>query len=177
VRTMLHIVLVGFLLESTAHRLPAPISEITEVRKQRRKPQTAHLENSRTQQAAPQPASRPAVLFAGVWTGSAKGHAHTFPVSDKSSSTYSIQVSPDEKTVSVEEKGNSFGCVRQPQIACRREADSLVWNYEQKVFLFPRITGTCTLRINSDGTAGLADDREYHGVLKLVLKISGTLRR
>jgi hypothetical protein len=75
----------------------------------------------------------------------------------------------------VEEKGNASGNVPQSQIPCHREGDSLTWSYEKKVWF--RITGMCTLRINSNGTADLAQERTYHSLAKPVYKITGTLMR
>ena len=89
-------------------------------------------------------------------------------------STYSIQISPDEKTTLVRGKGTlHIDGVKTSQIACRREGDSLAWNYEYKGFPVVRFTGTCTLRINSDGTASFREDREYSPTS--VFKGTGTL--
>jgi hypothetical protein len=76
----------------------------------------------------------------------------------------------------VEERGNPDGNVAQSQIPCRREGDSLRWSYETHDEQF-RITGVCALRINSSGTADLAEERTYQVGDKPVYKMTGTLVR
>ena len=116
-----------------------------------------------------------AASFAGTWTGATQGQGHTTFGNPTSTSSYSIQISPDEKTLSVDQKGNYYSSVRLLQIPCRRQGDSLIWSYEGKALA--RITGTGTLRLNPDGSAGLVDERSYHSVDSFILKITGTLMR
>jgi hypothetical protein len=167
----------------TAHRLPAPISEVegpTPAPKQSARPKPKRAtkpkftsENSESPgKIASSSQSRPTPKFTGTWTGTVNwiwpgDSAPEFPT------TYSIQISPDEKTISVRGKGTlHIDGVKTSQVACRREGDSLAWNYEYKGFL-TRFTGTCILRINSDGTASLGENREYSPTV--VYKGTGTL--
>lgn len=161
-------------------RLPAPIiEEITPTPSPKVKPTTkpnVTSENSESQaKPAPSPKSRPTAnqpRFAGTWIGAATWTS----LSAHPSSTYSIQISPDERTVSADEKGQSGVDLHQSQIACHREGDGLAWNYEQKGTVL--ITGTCTLRSNSNGTASMAEERTFHMFLsKEVHKLTGTLTR
>jgi PDZ domain len=118
-----------------------------------------------------------AALFAGTWTGTVTARAYVFLAGNVAfSSTYSLQISPNEKAISMEEKRDEGAyAIRQAQFACRRQGDSLVWSYEQDHF----ITGMCTLRINSNGTAALTGERVQHnwGLGKDIFKINGTLTR
>jgi hypothetical protein len=167
--------LVVALVIMTAHRLPAPISEIPKptaipkTKQTKAKSQTTGVENESRR------AAKPAASFAGSWTGAAQGQGHTIFGNHASSSTYSIQVSPGEKTLSVDQKGNYYSNVRLSQIACRRQGDSLIWSYEGRALV--GITGMGTLHLNVDGSAGLADERRYHSVDRLIVKITGTLMR
>jgi hypothetical protein len=74
-----------------------------------------------------------------------------------------------------EKRDEDAYAIRQSQWVCRREGDSLVWSYKQDNF----ITGMCTLRINSNGSADLTGERVQHnwGLGKDIFKISGTLTR
>jgi hypothetical protein len=181
------IVIVIVLLAISAHRLPAPIQEIPEnptpAPEQSAKPKPKRAtkpkvtsENSESQgKTASSSQTRPTPKFAGTWTGTVNwvwpGGSEPFEYP----STYSIQISPDEKTISVRGKGTlHVDGVKTSQIACRREGDSLAWNYEYKGFL-TRFTGTCTLRMNSNGTASFGEDREYSQ--NTVLKGTGTLTK
>jgi cytoskeletal protein RodZ len=176
------------LLLITAHRLPAPIQEIPESQtpapEKQAKPKKTQsnskaIESESKTKSAAKPSATPApqgpARFAGTWTGTTHGQGQTIFGNPTSSSTYSIQVSSDEKTLSVDQKGNYYNKVTLSQIACRRQGDSLNWSYEGKALV--RMTGTCTLRLNADGSAGLVDERKYRSVDRLILKITGTLMR
>lgn len=158
----------------TTHRLPAPITEISEpTATPNAKAKKASAKNE--SRPAAKPAAKPAGSFAGTWTGTTQGTGNTTFGNQKNSSSYSIQISPDEKTLSVEQKGNYYSKLRLSQIACNRHGDSLIWSYEGSALV--RVTGTCTLRLNADGTAGLTDQRRYHSVDRFVLTMTGTLMR
>ena len=157
-----------------SRRLPAPISEKPETTAtQIAKPKSPRADN--VSQRAAKPASKPAASFAGTWAGTTQGTGNTTFGNQKNSSSYSLQVSPDEKTISVEQKGNFYSKLRLSQIPCNRHGDSLIWSYEGRALA--RVTGTSTLRLNADGTAGLTDQRRYHSVDRFVLTITGTLMR
>jgi hypothetical protein len=177
-------------LLATAHRLPAPIQEVPEsptpAPEQSSKPKTKptakpkatdNSEKSTKAKASSSPQQRSTPKFAGTWTGTVTASAYAFLAGEVTfSSTYTLQVSPNEKTILMEEKrdGADDYSIRQAQFACRQEGDSLVWSYKQDKF----ITGMCTLRINSNGPAGLAGERVYHNwVGNDVFKITGTLKR
>jgi hypothetical protein len=178
---------VAITLLTFTQRLPAPIQEVPESptpapkeRAKAKKPQSkSRDEGSEPKTKSPSNVSATPMLhgFAGNWTGTALGVARTFPVGDRNNSTYSIHISADEKRISVEETRNPYGNLRQGPIACRGDGNSLAWNYEQQVVQGNRMFGRCTLRINSDGTAALADDREYRGWVTLVVKITATLTK
>jgi len=172
------LLITAFLLVTT-HRLPAPIFEApapsaTPISKQpKAKPRIKSSENERPQAA--QTAPKRAASFAGTWTGTAQGQGNTTFGKQANTSTYSIQISPDEKTLSVNQKGNYYSNVRLSDIACRRQKDSLTWSYETTALV--RVTGLCTLHLKADGTAELEDERRYHSVDQFILKITGTLLR
>jgi hypothetical protein len=67
--------------------------------------------------------------------GTLKVQTHTFLGLQTSSYTCSIQISPDEKTISVEEKRDTGGEERRSQIAHRRAGNSLAWSYEKKLMV------------------------------------------
>jgi hypothetical protein len=185
---LLRVLLPIALLLVTAHRLPAPISEIPESTAtakpkakaklpEKAKTQSANAENESRSRSVVKKASPRATLFAGTWTGPVTARAYVFLAGNVAfSSTYLLQISPNEKTISMEERRDAGAyAIRQSQFACRREGDSLVWSYQQDGY----ITGMCTLRFNSSGTAELAGERIQHnwGLGKDIFKITGTLVR
>jgi hypothetical protein len=159
----------------TAHRLPAPISEIPEptatarAKQKKTNAESTNADNDSRSRQATKPTPARAASFAGRWSGTVSGQIYILlSGTETSSSTYSIQVSPDEKTLSVEQRGNDYSNIRLSQIACRREGDGLAWTYKEQGLGFSHPTGT--LRMNSNGTASLADKRGP-------LTITGTLTK
>jgi hypothetical protein len=108
-RCIIRVLLPIALLLVTAHRLPAPISEIPEATatarpKAKPKPPAKATTPSASAENESRPAAKtaptPAALFAGTWTGTVHGQAHSFLGGDTTTSSYSIHISPDEGTIS-----------------------------------------------------------------------------
>jgi len=168
-RAAWHIALVGFLLALSAHRLPAPISEAPAPPHPKPKREAAPKARPKSE-AAPKPT--PNLSFAGAWTGSAVTIA-----SDGTSSNYVylIKVSDDEKTVWV-----SWAEVGQPLNGPVRQAPSnrfrgaLTWSLS-----LPDWLATCTVQINTNGTAAFAQDGTWIGGDNqgVTFKATGTLSR
>jgi hypothetical protein len=130
------------------HRLPAPVIETPDVTrsatpKPRRPP--ASSESGSRQRSV----SKPAVTFAGIWTGTASGEMHA-PLSPPSySDSYTIQISADEKTVNWTASkwlGARF------QALVQKNGSMLSWSYE-KHDLAGKTLINSSLQINSNATA------------------------
>jgi TonB family protein len=140
------------ILLTTAHRLPAPISEERSTPKPKREVTPRFKPKP---EAIPKPKPTPNRSFAGTWNGSVIANASNG--NDSSSVTYLIRISDDERTVWI--NWNQSG---QPvsgpgyQAPCNRFRETLTWS-----FTFPEGISTDTFRINTDGTASFAREGKW----------------
>lgn len=140
------------ILLTTAHRLPAPISEESSTPKPKREVTPRFKPKP---EAIPKPKPTPNRSFAGTWNGSVIANASNG--NDSSSVTYLIRISDDERTVWI--NWNQSG---QPvsgpgyQAPCNRFRETLTWS-----FTFPEGISTDTFRINTDGTASFAREGKW----------------
>jgi hypothetical protein len=115
----------------TEHRVPAPISEIPEptatarAKQKKTNAESTNADNDSRSRQATKPTPARAASFAGTWSGTVTGQIYVLlSGTETSSSTYSIQVSPDEKTLSVDQRGNDYTAYsyRKSHVAVREMA-------------------------------------------------------
>jgi hypothetical protein len=133
----------------TAHRLPAPISEMPEsTPTPKPKREATHVSKPKPE-ATPNKASS-TLSFAGTWRGTAITIG-----SDglRSAEDYIIKISDDEKTVLTSFRGR-YVTISGPdyQATCIRFGGALSWSLKQ-MGENPTWVSTDTLRLNSNGTA------------------------
>lgn len=154
---MVRTCLIVAVLLVTAHRLPAPISEVPQATPTPKPKREATPRSKPKPEATPKQTATPNRSFAGTWTGNV-----AIKVSDGSSnpgSIYNIRISDDEKTVWL-----NWGEIGKPlggpgyQAPCNRFRETLTWS-----LTFPLQIVTDTLQINTDGTAGFVREGRWTG--------------
>ena len=144
--------LICFLLFVTAHRLPAPFSEVpdtTPTPKPKREAAPKPRSKPRAE-ATPKPTATPNRSFAGTWTGST---ADSMSDGSKSNTLWSIKISDDEKTVLINWHVSGETTIGPGlQAPCIRFGSALSWSLKQ-LGDTPTWACTDTLQLNNDGTA------------------------
>jgi hypothetical protein len=143
--------LILVLLLITAHRLPAPISEVPQTTPTP-KPKRELTPKSKPKPEATSKKASPALSLAGTWTGST---VDTWS-GDRNQhiDVYVVKISDDEKTVLINwalQGTNISGS--DYQASCIRIGGALTWNLRQ-MGENPTWVCTDTLRMNPNGTAG-----------------------
>jgi hypothetical protein len=146
-----------FLLLISAHRLPAPISEIPQTTPTPKPKREATPRSKSKPEATLKPKARPNLSFAGTWTGSViskSSNGNTYSYS------YVINISDDEKTVLINQAQTGKSMSGPPTPAsCSRFREALTWSFSSAGG-----TTTYTMRINSNGTASfLREGRNFGG--------------
>jgi hypothetical protein len=158
------------LLLVTAHRLPAPISEVSETTPTPKPKRDVTSRPKPKPETTPKPRATLNRSFAGTWTGSAGD--------SNGSAAYIIKISDDEKTVWINwDKSASDISGPGLQLKCNRFSETLTWTLAQETS-----TETDTLRINPDGTASFVRDGNVVAGITFLdpggpFKISGVLSR
>ena len=141
------------LLLITAHRLPAPISEVPATTPTPKPKPEGALRSKPKPEATAKPKSR-TLSFPGTWAGTGFGKnsdGTTYSLS------YIIKISDDEKTalVSIAEVGKIMG---PTQFSCARFREALTWSMSNS-------GGTIvyTMRIKSNGTVDLLREGRFTG--------------
>jgi hypothetical protein len=148
-KTVSRIVLMIFLLVLSAHRLPAPISEVPQTTPTP-KPKREMITRSKSKpEGTPKPTTN-LNRFAGTWSGST---VDTSSSGNQGISSYVIKISDDEKTVLIDwhvSGTNPSGTGLQAP--CIRFGNSLSWSLKQ-LGDTPTWACTDTFQLNSNGTA------------------------
>jgi hypothetical protein len=165
---------VGFLV-FTPHRLPAPIVEEPTPRP---KPKAAKppATQSKPKQSPSTKATTPKVAFAGTWSGTATGRINQAVFGQTSfSSTYKIQISPDERTASWTSSAWMFAKFQAP---VQKNGRVLSWTTERRD-IAGTTTVNCRMEIDQNGTARYSESSGLvNGVFKGAgYEISGTFIR
>jgi hypothetical protein len=176
----LTLLLIVALLLITAHRLPAPISEIetpTPAPAERSKPKrhVAEAETEPKQRPMSKPAATPTVSFAGTWTGRVSGEIHAPLTPPNYACTYHIQISADEKTANWTASRWLWAKFQAP---VHKNGRTLTWSCERHD-LAGMTTINSSLQMNQNGTATFT---ESSGVVNGMFqgssyKVNGTLVR
>lgn len=132
------------LLLTSAHRSPAPIVEEATVT-----PKPARVSKPKPKAVETTTPKAPAILFAGTWKGTATGEMHAPLASPNYSDNYSIQISPDERTVNWTA---SKWLWQKFQAPTRRNGKILYWSYEKHDIAGKSVINS-SLQLNPDGTA------------------------
>lgn len=157
----------------SAHRLPAPISEIPESTPSP-KPQRETVPRSRPEQMV-KPRATPALSFAGTWTGPTTytGNGETKNL------ICQLKISNDERMVEIYWSKVGKQNVTDPggQAGCSRSGETLTWKFTEPAsgLPLPGWTATDTLRANVNGTVNFVrDGRRSNGA---IFQQTGTLSR
>jgi hypothetical protein len=163
------------LLLITAHRLPAPISELPEAT-----PKAKSREGEPGSKSKPstekKSVSAPRVSFAGTWTGTASGRMQQAVFGPTTTSAnLNIQISPDERTVSWTTSAWMFG---KTQAAVQKNGRTLTWTCERH-YLAGKIAVACRLEMDANGTARYSESSGLvNGMFKGAgYELTGTLIR
>ena len=139
----------------TAHRLPAPISEIPEATPT---PKPKREAVKPKPEAIPKPKASSTHLFAGTWTGAMTytDHGHI------KSYFCQIKISDDEKTVwiNMSKEGKKEATEPGGQALCSRSGETLTWNLSDSISGL-RATWTDTLKISGNGNANFVRDGNW----------------
>jgi hypothetical protein len=165
------------LLLITAHRLPAPISEVPETTPTPKPKSNRQVtESAPKQQSATKAVTAPAVSFAGTWTGTANGRINQAVFGQKGfSSNYNLQISADERTATWTSSAWIFAKFHAP---VQKNGRTLSWTCERHD-IAGKTTVFCRLEMDANGTARYSESSGLvNGVFKGAgYEISGTLVR
>jgi hypothetical protein len=139
---------VAMVFFTSAARLPAPISEVSQPTPSPKPKQEVTHPSKPKPETSPKPSST--LSFAGTWRGTT-----STAVSDggRTSADYIIKISDDEKTALISWRGR-YVTISGPdyQATCIRLGNALSWRLKQ-IGENPTWIETDTLRLNSNGTA------------------------
>jgi hypothetical protein len=135
----IRLLLIVAVLSITAHRLPAPISEVstpTPTPKPKREPTKSKSD------ATPKAKITPALSFAGTWSASGSG---VYSVDNTAvPERWTVKISADEKTALLTGQGGNF------IFPCYRKGDTLSWSFDDRK---STSTTTIVMQMKSDRTA------------------------
>jgi hypothetical protein len=160
------------LLLVTAHRLPAPISEIPETTPTPKPKREVISKTKPKPEESLKPKASPSLSFAGTWTGST---VNTWSGDGRRENcVYVIKISNDEKMVWI--KWDGAGQNIDYQAPCSRFRETLTWSLKQ-IGENPEWISTDTLRINANGTASFVETGRYILGPSNTFNHTGTLSR
>jgi hypothetical protein len=137
-------------------RLPAPFQEVPDTTPTPKPKREAISKPKPRAESTSKPKATLNRSFAGTWTGNVIATSST---GERSSASYLVKISDDEKTVLVN-LANVGATMSGPpwQFACARFRDALSWSSSDAGG-----TTTYTMRINADGTASFLREGRYTG--------------
>jgi hypothetical protein len=152
----------------TTQRVPAPIvEENTPTPKAKAKRPAAEKEAQPKQSATTKSSGTTKVSFAGTWTGSASGRINQAVFGQTSfSSSYKIQIAPDERSASWTSSAWIFAKFQAP---VQKNGRTLIWTTERHD-LAGTTTVNCRLEMDTNGTARYS---ESSGLVNGIFKGAG----